>query len=431
MTNAIETNHLHKTYGGKVAVSDLTLQVKPGEVFGFLGPNGAGKTTSIKMLLSLVTPTSGDGTILGAPLGDAAIRAQIGYLPEHFRFHTWLKAWEFLDFHGKMFGIERSRRREIIPDLLELVGLGDRIHTKLAAFSKGMTQRIGLAQALMNDPKLVLLDEPTSGLDPLGRKLMRDIIDGLRNEGTAVFINSHLLSEIEQTCDRVAFIREGTVLEVNDMSTLNQAKTRIVLRTGAHSPDLVDALDQFSDHIEVDRSVATPLANGHIVLTTDLEAGDSQPRHLARRQWASNLRTKPQTDYPRRTIYSGHQWGKWIRVIGRGGKEFSASTNCQLPSTVHMSQIWNIATLTIREGQRRRIVQLAIIMGILFLIVFGTGMHYIFLQFEEADAGFIDTDIPANAPHAHRTLYRQFSADFDLCPYLCGIDLKRNRYPRD
>jgi ABC-2 type transport system ATP-binding protein len=190
-----------------VAVADLTLLVGRGEVFGFLGPNGAGKTTSVKMLLGLTNPTAGSATLLGHPLGDRQARAKIGFLPEHFRFHEWLKAAEFLDLHGRLYGMSRAGRAAVIPDLLELVGLGHRAETKLSAFSKGMLQRIGLAQAMLNDPELVFLDEPTSGLDPLGRRLVRDIINGLRSEGTTVFLNSHLLSEIELTCDRVAFIR--------------------------------------------------------------------------------------------------------------------------------------------------------------------------------------------------------------------------------
>lgn len=268
---AIETNRLRKEYGSNAAVSDLTLQVQPGEVFGFLGPNGAGKTTSIKMLLSLVTPTSGAGSLLQRPIGDKDIRSKIGYLPEHFRFHTWLKAWEFLDFHGKMFRMEKSKRREVIPELLELVGLGENINAKLGTFSKGMTQRIGLAQALMNDPKLVFLDEPTSGLDPLGRKLVRDIIDGLRNAGTAVFLNSHLLSEIEQTCDRVAFIRKGVVLETNSMATLNQERLRVILRVAHPTAQLVQELDQLGEFINQDSETPFDKTTGQIVFHVDAE----------------------------------------------------------------------------------------------------------------------------------------------------------------
>ncbi|MDJ0755970.1 MAG: ABC transporter ATP-binding protein [Ardenticatenaceae bacterium] len=247
---AIETQNLRKEYGEKIAVEDLTLQVKRGEVFGFLGPNGAGKTTSIKMLLNLVRPTAGQGMLLDLPLGNTKVRQKIGYLPEHFRFHDWLTAGEFLDFHGRLYRMARSRRREVIPPLLELVGLESRLNTKLRAFSKGMTQRIGLAQALLNDPELVFLDEPTSGLDPIGRKLVREIVDGLRAEGTAVFINSHLLSEIEQTCDRVAFIRDGRVLEVNHMSDLTAGVLQLTLRVGQPPADLAAQLAQFGQNVQ-------------------------------------------------------------------------------------------------------------------------------------------------------------------------------------
>ncbi len=251
---ALETRGLRKQYGEKVAVEDLTLQVERGEVFGFLGPNGAGKTTSIKMLLSLVAPTAGAGTLLGRPLGETAVRRRVGYLPEHFRFHDWLTAAEFLDFHGKLFGMPRARRQAIIPDLLELVGLQARAQTRLREFSKGMTQRIGLAQALMNDPELVFLDEPTSGLDPIGRRLVREIVDGLREQGTAVFINSHLLSEIEQTCDRVGFIRDGRILEVSPMADLERSVLQVGLRVGQPTPELLEALARFGDRVELHRS---------------------------------------------------------------------------------------------------------------------------------------------------------------------------------
>lgn len=306
---AIETNRLRKEFGPKTAVSDLTLQVKPGEVFGFLGPNGAGKTTSIKMLLSLVTPTSGTGSLLQRPIGDTNIRKQIGYLPEHFRFHTWLKAWEFLDFHGKMFQMEKSRRQQVIPELLELVGLSTNTHAKLGTFSKGMTQRIGLAQALMNDPKLVFLDEPTSGLDPIGRKLVRDIIDSLRNEGTAVFLNSHLLSEIEQTCDRVAFIRHGVVLETNSMATLNQERLRVILRVAEPSQQLADELDQLGDFINKDIESPFDPETGQIVFHVDAEDQIAAVARFLIEQNHSIYELKPQ----RITLEE-----RFLQVIGSG-----------------------------------------------------------------------------------------------------------------
>lgn len=217
---AIYVENLRKEYRGKVAVQNLSLQVEQGEVFGFLGPNGAGKTTTIKMLNGLVRPTSGRLSVLGRPLGDAEARRRIGFLPEQFRFHEWLRASEFLDFHGSLYGLSRSERRARIPDVLELVGLAGRADSRLRTFSKGMLQRIGIAQAVIADPKLVFLDEPTSALDPLGRRDVRDIIRTLQSRGVTVFLNSHLLGEVEAVCDRVAIITEGRVAAIGPTTEL-------------------------------------------------------------------------------------------------------------------------------------------------------------------------------------------------------------------
>jgi ABC-2 type transport system ATP-binding protein len=258
---AIDAQGLRKEFGDKVAVSDLSLQVRRGEIFGFLGPNGAGKTTSVKMLLGLTRPTAGQAMLLGEPLGSRETRARIGFLPEHFRFHEWLRADEFLDLHGRLYGMSPAQRAATIPDLLELVGLGQRAGSRLATFSKGMLQRVGLAQALLNSPELVFLDEPTSGLDPIGRRLVRDIINGLRAEGTAVFLNSHLLSEVEQTCDRVAFIRDGCIVRLASLAELEQEAVQVVLRVGQPTPELLQGLAQFGDQVR------PPGANGRIQLT--------------------------------------------------------------------------------------------------------------------------------------------------------------------
>ena len=247
---AIETKALRKEFGAKTAVSNLTLSVNQGEIFGFLGPNGAGKTTSVKMLLGLTQPTSGHATLLNQPIGHRQTRAGVGFLPEHFRFHEWLKAHEFLDLHGRLYSMSKAQRRQTIPDLLALVDLTDSTHTQLKAFSKGMLQRIGLAQALLNNPKLVFLDEPTSGLDPLGRRLVRDIIHGLREEGTTVFLNSHLLSEVEQTCDRVTFIRQGQTLETIDLRTYQPEKVEVTLRVGQPSETLFEALQSWDADVQ-------------------------------------------------------------------------------------------------------------------------------------------------------------------------------------
>ena len=266
---AIDARGLRKEFGEKVAVADLTLQVGRGEVFGFLGPNGAGKTTSVKMLLGLTNPTAGSATLLGRSLGDRGARAKIGFLPEHFRFHEWLKAAEFLDLHGRLYGMSRASRAAVIPDLLELVGLAHRAETKLSAFSKGMLQRIGLAQAMLNDPELVFLDEPTSGLDPLGRRLVRDIVNGLRSEGTTVFLNSHLLSEIELTCDRVAFIREGKIIRTASLHELEEENLQISLRVGQPTPELLVGLAQFGTGVNGSPDLAQE--NGRILLNLENE----------------------------------------------------------------------------------------------------------------------------------------------------------------
>lgn len=242
---ALETTRLSKTYGSKVAVADLTLQVPRGEVFGFLGPNGAGKSSSIKMLMGLVKPSSGSGRVLGQPLGHTPTRARIGFLPEHFRFHEWLPAAELLDFHGRLYGMDPARRRQRIPEVLEAVGLADQARRALSTFSKGMLQRIGLAQAILNEPNLLFLDEPTSGLDPLGRRLVRNLIHDLKARGTTVFLNSHLLGEVEATCDRVAFIKSGIVLRTLTLDELLASQLRVEVRVDAVSQELLAALERF------------------------------------------------------------------------------------------------------------------------------------------------------------------------------------------
>jgi len=242
---AIEAAGLCKQYGRTLAVAGLDLAVGCGEVFGFLGPNGSGKTTAIKMLLGLVRPTAGQARVLGEPAGDWRTRARVGFLPEHFRFQDWLRASEFLDVHGRLYGMGQERRRRRAAELLEMLELSRHAERPLREFSKGMLQRIGLAQALLNEPDLVFLDEPTSGLDPLGRRLVRDIIQSLRGSGATVFLNSHLLSEIEITCDRVAFIRRGRVVESARLGDLLAQQTEVELRLDGQTPELLRELARF------------------------------------------------------------------------------------------------------------------------------------------------------------------------------------------
>jgi len=254
---SIEVRSLNKTYGDKVAVANLTLTVEQGEVFGFLGPNGAGKTTVVKMLLGLIKPTAGDGTVLSAPLRDCHTRTRIGFLPEHFRFHEWLTAEEFLTLHAELYRMPRLTRQKRVPELLELVGLADHTSKKLKQFSKGMLQRIGLAQALLNEPDLVILDEPTSGLDPVGRRLVRDIIRNLRSQGTTVFLNSHLLSEVEITCDRVAFIKRGEVLRISPLNELMEGEISVSIHGQGFSPAMMTGLTHWSKNIRIDDDLLT------------------------------------------------------------------------------------------------------------------------------------------------------------------------------
>jgi ABC-2 type transport system ATP-binding protein len=209
----IDVEGLAKRYGRTDALVDLTLRVEPGEVFGFLGPNGAGKTTAVKLLLGLARPTGGRGTVLGAPLGDRAARRRIGYLPELFRYQPWLRAREVLELHARLIGGSGgSLQRPAMDALLEEVGLADRAGDPVGEFSKGMQQRLGLGVALLGSPDLVILDEPTSALDPVGRADVRAIIRRVRDAGATVFLDSHLLTEVERVCDRVAIVDHGRVL---------------------------------------------------------------------------------------------------------------------------------------------------------------------------------------------------------------------------
>jgi ABC-2 type transport system ATP-binding protein len=258
----IITHGLKKEFGDKVAVADLTLEVERGEVFGFLGPNGAGKTTAVKMLLGLIYPTAGSAEVLGLPLGDYHTREKVGFLPEHFRFHDWLTAREFLNLHGNLYHMEQEQLARRVPELLELVGLAEHGERKLGAYSKGMLQRVGLAQALLNDPLLVFLDEPTSGLDPVGRRLVRDIIRDLSEKGTTIFLNSHLLSEVEITCDRVAFIRHGEVLATSSLQTLVEGELTIDVRARNLSPEVVAGLSRWSQNVRADGDHLTITLSG-------------------------------------------------------------------------------------------------------------------------------------------------------------------------
>lgn len=202
------------------AVLDVSFNVGKGEIFGVVGPNGAGKTTTIKMLTGLVQPDSGSIVIDGANVSELAVRRMIGYLPENPYFYEHLRIHELLHFYGQMHGIDRLTLKRRVPELIEKVGLGQATDRRIGKFSKGMRQRAGLAQALINDPQLVILDEPQTGLDPFGRKDVRDLILELRSEGKTVIFSSHILPDVEAVCDRVVLMHKGSVLEVGTLEDL-------------------------------------------------------------------------------------------------------------------------------------------------------------------------------------------------------------------
>jgi ABC-2 type transport system ATP-binding protein len=249
-TGAIRLEHVTKRYGKVVALDDLSLSVGHG-VFGFLGPNGAGKTTALKILLGLTRPTSGSGTLAGFPFGSKESLGRIGYLPELFRYQAWLTAREVLAFHCELARIDRARWPSEIDRILATVGLADRGTSRVGTFSKGMQQRLGLGVALLDDPMAILLDEPTSALDPVGRHDVREIIRALREKGKIVFLNSHLLSEVEQVCDAVAIVDRGKVVAQGDLAQLLGTSSVRVRAIGV-SRDARAAMARFGELVDTD-----------------------------------------------------------------------------------------------------------------------------------------------------------------------------------
>jgi ABC-2 type transport system ATP-binding protein len=227
---AIETTGLTKVYSSSFgkrkveALSDLNLSVPEGTIFGFLGPNGAGKTTLIKLLLGIIFPSSGSAKILGGEINDYSIKSKIGYLPENHKYPPYLSGGEVLQFFGKLSGLEGLDLNKKIDENLELVQMTKWKKSKLKTYSKGMMQRLGLAQAMLNDPKLIYLDEPTDGVDPIGRKEIRDILIELKNNNKTIFLNSHLLSEVELITDRVGILNKGKLLREGTVKELTEKK---------------------------------------------------------------------------------------------------------------------------------------------------------------------------------------------------------------
>ncbi|HBI46803.1 MAG TPA: ABC transporter ATP-binding protein [Planctomycetales bacterium] len=221
----IVTDKVVKTYSGRVtALNGVSLRVEKGEIFGLLGQNGAGKTTLIKILLGITKKTDGHALLLDHPAGVASVRRRVGYLPEDHRFPDYHTGASLLDFYGALLGVPAGVRRRRIPEVLETVGIKGRMHYKIRTYSKGMKQRLGIAQALLHEPDVIFLDEPTDGVDPVGRREIRDVMQSLKAEGKTIFLNSHLLSEVEQVCDRVAILARGELVREGDIATLTKVQ---------------------------------------------------------------------------------------------------------------------------------------------------------------------------------------------------------------
>lgn len=226
-TLAIDLSRVDKMYRGKIhALRGIDMQVRRGEIFGLLGPNGAGKSTLVKILLTVISATAAQGRVLGQAIGHKPTLAKIGYLPEHHRFPEYLTGRQVLDFYGALAGAGAAERRRRAPELLDLVGMSEWANTRVKQYSKGMRQRIGIAQSLMNDPDLVVLDEPTDGVDPVGRRDIRGMVQALKERGKTVFLNSHLLSELELVCDRVAILVQGKVAAQGTIADLTRESRR-------------------------------------------------------------------------------------------------------------------------------------------------------------------------------------------------------------
>lgn len=274
-TAALSVSALSKTYRTGIlrrstveALDEVSLSVEPGAIFGLLGPNGAGKTTLVKILLGLVHPTGGTAHLFGKPAGNPGARHRVGFVPENHRFPGFMTAIQTLHVYGRLADVPKETRRRRIPELLRRLDLQGRGDSKVKTFSKGMLQRLGLAQALLNDPDLLFLDEPTGGVDPVGRRAIRDIVLELRDQGKTIFLNSHLLSEVEKVCTQVAILRDGSLVRKGSVEELT-AVERVYDLVATPVPD--ELLERRGDALQIapDGSAPDPALEQYRVYADD------------------------------------------------------------------------------------------------------------------------------------------------------------------
>lgn len=259
----IQTHNLSKQFNGKGGFVNISLSVKEGEVFSFLGKNGAGKSTFIRTLLGILYPTSGSGEMLGKPIGDIETRKKIGYLPELFQYHSWLSGYELLYNHGLLYKMDKKTIKRRIPEVLETVGLKGHEHKKIKEYSKGMKQRAGLGCAILSDPSIVFLDEPTSALDPIGRKHVRDIIFRLKEEGKTIFLNTHLLTEVELVSDRVAILDKGKIKMVGTIKELMHCP--IVIKVENLNEKIIEELKRLDPSVNINSDEIELSVNDYVI----------------------------------------------------------------------------------------------------------------------------------------------------------------------
>lgn len=248
----IETENLSKIYENNKGCRDINIAVSQGEIYGFLGPNGAGKSTFIKTIVGLLFPTSGTARILGRPIGDIEAKKKIGYLPELFKYQEWMTGLDLLSFHSSLYKLDKKNASTKIEEVLEIINLKGAENHKIGTYSKGMQQRIGIASALLCDPELLFLDEPTSALDPIGRKEVRDIMLDLKSRGKTIFLNSHLLSEVELVCDSAAIISKGTIIKQGKMNDLLEGDTVLDIHAENVNNEILNKLEKIDEDVIFD-----------------------------------------------------------------------------------------------------------------------------------------------------------------------------------